>query len=105
MMVHELSLALVYFSSQFKYLMLKLPIPGAILEIVSDPPSQSSAPSHPPDKFYNPGSTISFKCIVRRHLIKNATIQDITNISWKKNKVLIDLQKKEGIRKVFDYST
>ena len=61
----------------------------------SDP---SSAHSLPPDKFYNPGSDISLKCIIRRHLIKNATVQDITNVSWKKNGVIIDLQTQERIR-------
>ena len=81
--------------------MLKLPcFPDAIIEMLSDQPAHSSALSHPPDKFYNPGSTIFLKCIIRRHLIQNATIQDITNISWKKSKVLIDLQKQERIRKV-----
>ena len=53
-----------------------------------------------PKKFYNPGSMISLKCIIRRHLIKNTSIHDITNVSWKKNKVLIDLQEQERIRKV-----
>ena len=69
-----------------------------------DMSSSSTAINHP-QKFFNPGSVISLKCIIRRYLIKNATIQDITNVSWKKDKVLIDLQKQEGIRKVFDYST
>ena len=61
----------------------------------SDP---SSSENLPPDKFYNPGSDISLKCIIRRHLIKNATVQDITNVSWKKAGVLIDLQTQERIR-------
>ena len=44
-----------------------------------------SSQNLPPDKFFNPGSTISLKCIIRRHLIKNATISEITNVTWKKN--------------------
>ena len=54
----------------------------------------------PPDKFFNPGSTISLKCIIRRHLIKNATVSEITNVTWKKNGLIIDLQIKERFRKV-----
>ena len=54
----------------------------------------------PPDKFFNPGSTISLKCIIRRHLIKNAKVNEITNVTWKKNKDIIDLQMQERIRKV-----
>ena len=64
-----------------------------------DVSSSSTAINHP-TKFYNPGSSISLKCTIRRYLIKNATIQDITNVSWKKDEVLIDLQKQERIRKV-----
>ena len=56
--------------------------------------------NRPPDKFFNPGSTISLKCIIRRHLIMNATVNEITNVTWKKNKVPIDLQMQERIRKV-----
>ena len=62
--------------------------------------SSSSRDIFDPKKFYNPASMISLKCIIRRHLIKNATIQDITNVSWKKNKVIIDVQEQERIRKV-----
>ena len=60
--------------------------------------STSSTAINYPQKFFNPGSAISLKCIIRRYLSKNATIQDITNVSWKKNKVLIDLQEQERIR-------
>ena len=66
--------------------------------MVSDEDILSTEPSLPPEKFYNPGSTISLRCIIRRHLVKNATIQDITNVNWKKNKVLIDLQEEERMR-------
>ena len=66
--------------------------------------STSSTAINHPKKFFNPGSAISLKCIIRRYLIKNATIQDITNVSWKKDKVLIDLQKQERIRKVEIFS-
>ena len=67
---------------------------------VGEDVSSSSTDIFHPNKFYNPGSMISLKCIIRRHLIKNSTIHDITNVSWKKNKVLIDLQERERIRKV-----
>jgi hypothetical protein len=60
----------------------------------------STSQNLPPNKFFNPGSTISLKCIIRRHLIKNATINEITNVTWKKNKVPIELQMQERIRKV-----
>jgi hypothetical protein len=60
----------------------------------------STSQKLPPDKFFNPGSTISLKCIIRRHLIKNATVSEITNVTWKKNKVILDLQIQERIRKV-----
>merc|ERR1712098_221719 len=32
---------------------------------------------------------------IRRHLIHNATVKDITNISWKKDSIIIDLQSQE----------
>ena len=70
----------------------------AIIEMLGEESDPSSAHSLPPDKFYNPGSDISLKCIIRRHLIMNATVQDITNVSWKKNGVMIDLQTQERIR-------
>ena len=59
-----------------------------------------SSQNLPPDKFFNPGSTISLKCIIRRHIIKNATISEITNVTWKKNGLIIDLQMQERFRKV-----
>ena len=67
---------------------------------VGEDVSSSSTNIFQPKKFYNPGSMISLKCIIRRHLIKNTSIHDIANVSWKKNKVLIDLQEQERIRKV-----
>ena len=70
----------------------------AIIEMLGDDSDPSSPLSLPPDKFYNPGSDILLKCIIRRHLIKNATVQDITNVSWKKDGVLINLQAQERIR-------
>ena len=61
---------------------------------------QSSPPSLPPAKFFNPGSDISLKCIIRRHLIQNATVKEIANVSWKHNGILLDLQSTERIRKI-----
>jgi len=75
-------------------------VKDAIIEILGeelDSSSLSASENLPPDKFYNPGSHISLKCIIRRYLIKNATVQDITNVSWKKDGVLIDLQTQERI--------
>jgi len=72
-------------------------VKDAIIEMVGEEPDPSSPQNLPPDKFYNPGSHISLKCIIRRHLIKNATVQDITNVSWKKDGILIDLQTQERI--------
>ena len=47
--------------------------------------------AQPPScQFYNPGSDISLKCIIRRHLIQNAAVIGI----------LLDLQSTEIIRKV-----
>ena len=71
-----------------------------LIEMMGVESETSSSQILPLDKFFNPGSTISLKCIIRRHLIKNATVNDITNVPWKKNKVLIDLQIQERIRKV-----
>ena len=65
-----------------------------------DDSDTSSLLNHSPDKFFNPGSTISLKCIIRRHLIQNATLSDITNVTWKKKGVFIDMQMQERIRKV-----
>ena len=81
------------------------PCSDAIIEMLGEDPDSSSL-SHnlPPDKFYNPGSHISLKCIIRRYLIKNATVQDITNVSWKKNGVIIDLQTQERIRQACNLS-
>ena len=62
-----------------------------------------SAPQNfPLTKFYNPGSAISLKCIIRRHLIHNATLNDLTNVSWKKDGVLIDLQLQQRIRQAYN---
>ena len=66
--------------------------------------SSSSTDIFHQKKFYNPGSMISLKCIIQRHLVKNATINDIINVSWNKNKVLIDLQEQGRIRKVQPFS-
>jgi len=74
-----------------------LQVKDAVIEMVGEESDPSSSEDLPPDKFYNPGSDISLKCIIRRHLIKNATVQDITNVSWKKAGVLIDLQTQERI--------
>ena len=52
------------------------------------------------DKFFNPGSDIFLKCFIHRNLIHNATVKDITNVSWKKDGLLIDLQSQERMRKV-----
>jgi hypothetical protein len=65
----------------------------------TDVSTSSTAIPHP-KKFCNSGSVISLKCIIRCHLIENDTIQDITNVSLKRKKVLIDIQKQERIRRV-----
>ena len=67
--------------------------------MVSEESVSSSHLSLPPEKFYNPGSTISLTCIIRRHLLHNATVNDLMNVSWKKDGELIDLQTEERIRK------
>jgi hypothetical protein len=71
-----------------------------MIQMLGEDMSSSSIDISHLKKFYNPGSMISLKCIIRCHLIKNATIQDITNVSWKRNKVLFDLHEQERIRKV-----
>ena len=62
----------------------------------------SSSQNFPPNKYFNPGSTISLKCIIRHRLIKNATVNYITNVTWKKNGVIIDLPLQDRIRKVIN---
>ena len=37
-------------------------------------------------------------CLPRRNLVRNATVQQITNVAWKKDGQLIDLQTQERIR-------
>ena len=59
---------------------------------------REATPNLYPDKFYNPGSDIFLKCFIRRYLISNATVKDTTNVSWKKDGILIDLQSMERIR-------
>ena len=44
-------------------------ISDAIIEIVGDSVDGSSAVSGPPDKFYNPGSHITLKCIIRDQIL------------------------------------
>ena len=68
--------------------------------MLGDDSETSSLLNLPHDNFFNPGSTISLKCIIRRHLIQNATLSDITNVTWKKKGVFIDMQMQERIRKV-----
>ena len=82
-------------------------ITDAIIEMLGDESHPQSEQAHnlPPDKFYNPGSHISLKCFIRRYLIKNVTVQEITNVAWKKNEELIDLQSEERIRLVVQYNT
>ena len=48
-------------------------------------------------RFYNPGSHISLNCVIRRRLIRNATVQDITNVTWKKDGEVLDLLSQERI--------
>ena len=62
----------------------------------------SSSKNLPPNKYFNPGSTISLKCIIRHRLIKNDTVNAITNVTWKKNGVIIDLPLQDRIRKVIN---
>ena len=57
-------------------------------------------PNFYPDKFFNPGSDIFLKCFILRHLIHNATVKEMANVSWKKDGVLLDLQSQERMRKV-----
>ena len=49
-------------------------ISDAIIEIV-DSNVDPEALVEPPDKFYNPGSHISLKCIIRKQKETNAIIQ------------------------------
>ena len=53
-----------------------------------------------PVKFYNPGSTISLTCLVRRYLIKNATVTEMTNLTWKKDETVLDVDQDERMREV-----
>ena len=73
------------------------------MEIVGDESDPTWPTNIPPDKFYNPGSDISLKCIIRRLLIRNATVHDITNVSWKKDGIIINLQAQERLRQGFIY--
>lgn len=70
-------------------------VKDAMIEMVGD--SVDSVAGVPPDKYYNPGSHITLKCIIRRNLVKNATVQQITNVSWKKDGELLNLQTEERI--------
>ena len=58
-----------------------------------------------PTKFYNPGSTISLTCIVRHSLIKNTTVTEMTNLTWKKDKVVVEIEENERMRKVLPWQT
>ena len=62
----------------------------------------STSQNLPPNKYFIPGSTISLKCIIRHRLIKNATVNYITNVTWKKNGVIIELPLQDRIRKVIN---
>ena len=41
----------------------------ALIEMIGD--SIESVPGVPPDKYYNPGSHITLKCIIRQQLCKS----------------------------------
>ena len=73
--------------------------PDPIIEMVGE--DSSTSEKFQRNKFYNPGSTISLTCIIRRHLIQNATVNDLMNVSWKKDGEHIDLQTEERIRKAY----
>ena len=60
----------------------------------------SSSEDSLPTKFYNPGSTISLTCIVRHSLIKNTTVTDMTNLTWKKDGVVVEVEEFNRMRKV-----
>ena len=49
-------------------------------------------------KFYNPGSTISLTCLVRHYLIKNATVTEMTNLTWQKDRLVLEVEIDERMR-------
>lgn len=79
-----------------KELHIRVTVKDALIEMVGDSDAALN-PGVPPDKYYNPGSHIALKCIIRRNLVRNATVQQITNVAWKKDGQLIDLQTQERI--------
>ena len=48
----------------------KMFVSDALIEMVGDS-SVDSSPWLPPDKYYNPGSHITLKCIIRQQLCKH----------------------------------
>jgi hypothetical protein len=69
----------------------------AVIEIQGEPAGPEAGATVVPDKYYNPGSHISLSCIIRRKLIRNATVQEITNVTWKKGGLPLDLHSEERV--------
>jgi len=72
-----------------------LAVRDAVMEIEAEPGDLMAG--RPPDKYYNPGSHIRLRCVVRRALIKNATVQDITHVTWRKGGEVLDLHSEERV--------
>ena len=54
----------------------------------------------PADKYFNPGSSIRLQCIIRRNLLKNISIQDLTNIAWFNGNRTLDVESDPRLRLV-----
>jgi len=72
-----------------------LAVRDAVMEIEAEPGDLMAG--RPPDKYYNPGSHIRLRCVVRRALIRNATVQDITHVTWRKGGEVLDLHSEERV--------
>ena len=46
------------------------------------------------DRYFNPGSTISLKCLVKRDVVVN----NMWEVDWAKNGKILDIYKRKSIR-------
>ena len=46
------------------------------------------------DRYFNPGSTISLKCLVKREVVVN----NMWEVDWAKNGKILDIYKRKSIR-------
>ena len=63
------------------------PHPGAAIEILREPHESG-------DRYFNPGSTISLQCSVKRDVVGDTMVEVI----WAKDGELLDILKRKSIR-------